>query len=186
VSDPRTVPLTSDAWADIDRLTRRLTGDKPAIPAHVSVIENVVCPCNQSWGVGVPGIPAPRCGIHNPPLPSEPQPAAYATNTVTMVVPVSEAVLADTPRLTGFLYPRQQTPEEIDAVIARDKARRAKLAEERATTPEVPLTVERLLDALSITPEFALHLVQPYCNCTLGRDDVFYTCQQADDLNLSN
>lgn len=64
------------------------------------------------------------------------------------------------------------------ATEAKDKR-----AEERLQAEHVPLTLVAVLDRLGFSTEFAAHLVQPYCTCSVGSDGWDF-CQHAYDLGL--
>lgn len=101
---------------------------------------------------------------------------------VSYAVPVSEEQLADAEHWSAA-YRRwmDATPEE------REQWRReaeAKRAQERANAPHTPLTVAALLDKLGWSPQYAVHFVQPYCECSDGYDGWDY-CEHARDEGLT-
>jgi hypothetical protein len=71
--------------------------------------------------------------------------------------------------------------DEERAEWQREAAERR--ATERAAADQVPLTMDRLLDKLGFTDEYAEHLVQPYCYCSDGNDG-WDACQHARDEGL--
>jgi hypothetical protein len=56
-------------------------------------------------------------------------------------------------------------------------------AAERASAERVLFTLTALLKRLGWTHEYALHILQPYCECYDGSDGWAY-CQHAHDLGL--
>lgn len=57
-------------------------------------------------------------------------------------------------------------------------------AVQRAAAPQVPLTLDALINKMGWTRGYAEHLVQPYCECWDGMDGWEY-CQHARDLGLT-
>jgi alanine racemase len=97
----------------------------------------------------------------DPPAPIHPVPG---------VISVSDVVLQQI--VDDWQDTRQAAAEYMALTPDERAARRAQHATERAAerarTPKVGLTLDALLDRLGFTPEYAYHLVQPYCSCDLG------------------
>jgi len=70
------------------------------------------------------------------------------------------------------------TPEAV-AERAREEANQR--AAERQAIEARELTLDRLLDKLAFSREYAEHLVQPYCRCECGHDGWQY-CAHVEDL----
>lgn len=96
-------------------------------------------------------------------------------------VPISAemAALDDEERRTRREW-QQLDREQLAQAFADVRAARA---QERDATPVAPLTLERLLERLGWTPEFAAHYVQPYCGCVL-EEYGWDRCEHARDLGL--
>lgn len=74
------------------------------------------------------------------------------------------------------------TPEAIAARKAETAAKqRAERQQQRDAAAPTDLTLEALLDKLGFSPEYAEHLMQPYCHCGDGHDGWDY-CAHARDL----
>jgi hypothetical protein len=71
------------------------------------------------------------------------------------------------------------TPEQRQQWARESAARRA---DQRAAAPPVELTLDTLIAALNITPQYARHLVQPYCGCSVAED----LCAHATDQGLTS
>lgn len=73
--------------------------------------------------------------------------------------------------------PEQRAEWEREAAQAR--------AAERAAAPRVEVSVERLADTLGFTVGQAEHLVQPWCECSVGADG-WWHCQHWYDEGLDD
>lgn len=100
---------------------------------------------------------------------------------MTATIPVSREALEDG-RETSRAIDRWLTATPDERAAWARKAAEARAVERTVVTQT--LTMEKLLDKLGFSREYAEHLIQPYCHCGDSRDGWDY-CQHARDLGLT-
>lgn len=98
-----------------------------------------------------------------------------------VLIPLSEEALRDVQE-TSAAWDRYMNATDAEREQwAREAAERR--AAERTSAHRMPLDLDALLDKLDWSPEYATHLVQPYCTCGDSSDGWDY-CQHARDEGL--